>query len=73
MEIKAFLLEDLDAARVETIGAKIEQIEGVKEVEFETKETALEKYKEQLGDNSSLLEGWKERTTLPQLVYSQGG
>jgi cell division transport system permease protein len=57
VEIKAFLLEDLDAARVETIGAKIEQIEGVKEVEFETKETALEKYKEQLGDNSSLLEG----------------
>jgi cell division transport system permease protein len=57
VEIKAFLEEGLDSARVETIGSRIAQIEGVKEMEFETKETALEKYREQLGNNDSLLEG----------------
>ncbi|MDD2573524.1 MAG: permease-like cell division protein FtsX, partial [Firmicutes bacterium] len=33
------------------------QIQGVTEIDFETKETALEKYREQLGNNDSLLEG----------------
>lgn len=57
VEIKAFLEEELDSAQVETIGEKISQIQGVTEIDFETKETALEKYREQLGNNDSLLEG----------------
>jgi len=57
VEIKAFLEEELDSAQVETIGEKIRQIQGVTEIDFETKETALEKYREQLGNNDSLLEG----------------
>ena len=67
VEIKAFLEEELDSAQVETIGDRIAQIEGVKEIEFETKETALEKYREQLGSNSSLLEGLEGETILSQV------
>jgi cell division transport system permease protein len=57
VEIKAFLEEKLDSSRIETIGEKIGQIQGVREIDFETKEMALIKYREQLGDNDSLLEG----------------
>lgn len=57
VEIKAFLEEELDSVRVGTIGEKIRQIQDIKEVSFETKEMALEKYKEQLGNKDGLLEG----------------
>lgn len=57
VEIKAFLEEELDSSQVDTIGQRIEKIQGVTEVDFETKEMALLKWKEQLGDNDSLLEG----------------
>lgn len=66
VEIKAFLVDNLDSSRVETIGARIRQMEGVKEITFETKEEALEKYKEQLGSNKNLLEGLEgENNPLP--------
>ncbi len=57
VEIKAFLEEDLGPSQINAIGEKISQIQGVKGTEFETKEVALQKYKEQLGDKDSLLEG----------------
>ena len=65
VEIKAFLEEELDSSQVETIGERIRQIQGVTEIDFETKETALEKYKEQLGNQDSLLEGWRENNPFP--------
>jgi len=57
VEIKAFLEEELDSSQVQTIGERIARVQGVKEIDFETKEMALRKYREQLGDDGSLLEG----------------
>lgn len=57
VEIKAFLKNDLTTSDVNTIGKKIEQVYGIKNITFESKEEALQKYKEKLGDNSDLLEG----------------
>src|SRR5690606_12030625 len=57
IEIKAFLEEDLASSQVEKIGSRIEQVKGIKEIDFETKEMALSKWKKQLGDNENLLEG----------------
>lgn len=57
VEIKAFLEEELDSSQVQTIGERIARVQGVKEIDFETKEMALQKYREQLGDDGSLLEG----------------
>ncbi len=57
VEIKAFLEEEVDSSQVTLIESRIRQIYGVKDIAFETKEQALEKYKEQLGNNHSLLEG----------------
>lgn len=57
IEIKAFLEEDMEPVQISAIGEKIRQRQGVKEIEFETKEMALQKYKEQLGNKDSLLEG----------------
>lgn len=57
VEIKVFLLEGLTTSDINSIGAKIEGISGVKEIIFESKEEALKKYKKQLGDKGELLEG----------------
>jgi len=66
VEIKVFLIDELDSSQVETIGAKIKQLEGIKEITFESKEQALEKYKKQLGNNNNLLEGLEgENNPLP--------
>lgn len=66
VEIKVFLLDELESSQVETIGAKIRQLEGIKEITFESKEQALEKYKGQLGNNNNLLEGLEgENNPLP--------
>ncbi len=57
VEIKAFLEEGLAPAQVSGIRNRIENINGVKSVAFESKEEALQKYKERLGNNADLLEG----------------
>jgi len=57
VEIKAFLEEGLNSDDLDAIGKKIEGISGVKNLVFESKEDALEKYREKLGNNSDLLEG----------------
>lgn len=66
VEIKVFLQEGLTTSDINSIGAKIEGISGVKEIIFESKEEALKKYKKQLGDKGELLEGLEgENNPLP--------
>ena len=54
--ITVYLADDVEVEQVDEIGESIFRLEGVKEISFETKEDALEKYKEEWGDNAFLLE-----------------
>jgi len=66
MEIKAFLKDDLTTADIDRIGNEIKNMEGVKEVIFESKQEALENFKKQLGDRQDLLAGLEKNNPMPQ-------
>ncbi|BEP28456.1 permease-like cell division protein FtsX [Helicovermis profundi] len=55
--INIYLSDNLTLDDVNTIGDEIYKLEGVKDITFETKEQALEKYKVEWGDNGYLLDG----------------
>ncbi|MGB3366372.1 MAG: permease-like cell division protein FtsX [Acidaminobacteraceae bacterium] len=55
--ITVYLLDDVEVDQVDVIGEEIFRLEGVKEISFETKEDALEKYKKDWGENAYLLDG----------------
>lgn len=59
VEIQVFLKDDIDNAQQENIGQELKQISGVKDIEFEDKADALEKFTEQISDdNNSLLNNY---------------
>lgn len=62
--ITVYLLDDVEVEQVDLIGESIFRLEGVKEISFETKEEALEKYKKEWGDSAYLLDGL-ENNPLP--------
>lgn len=66
MEIKAFLKDDLTTADIDRIGNEIKNMEGVKEVTFESKQEALENFRKQLGDRQDLLAGLEINNPMPQ-------
>lgn len=55
--VTVYLLDDIELEQVDVIGEAIFRLEGVKEISFETKEAALEKYKNEWGDSAYLLDG----------------
>jgi len=55
--IQIFLIDDIDTGEIASFKRKIENIDGVKDVVFESKEMAMEKFKERWGDEAHLLEG----------------
>ena len=63
-EIKVFIDENVSDWKLEEIGRKINQIPFVNKCILETKEQALENYKEQLGDRAVLLEGLEDDNPL---------
>ncbi|MVX63692.1 FtsX-like permease family protein [Clostridium chromiireducens] len=59
IEIKAFLKDEISSEEQENIGQELKVISGVKDIEFEDKAKALEKFSEQISeDNSSLLDNY---------------
>ena len=59
IEIQVFLKDDIDNSQQENIGQELKQISGVKDIEFEDKADALEKFTEQISDdNNSLLNNY---------------
>jgi Cell division protein len=59
IEIKAFLKDEISSEEQENIGQELKVISGVKDIEFEDKAKALEKFSKQISeDNSSLLDNY---------------
>jgi len=65
--IQAYLVDELPAEEIDSIMKKIEAIEGVSEVKYESKSDALTKMKSQWEDNGYLLDGLEENP-LPSSV-----
>ncbi len=66
VEIKAYLSDDITSTEQDNVKNILTSIEGVKEVIYESKEEAFEKFKERLGENNSILKGFSEsRNPLP--------
>jgi len=66
VEIKAYLEENITTTEQSNIESIINDVEGVKEVYYETKEEAFEHFKERLGEDNSILTGFSEdRNPLP--------
>jgi cell division transport system permease protein len=59
IEVKVFLEDNLNSTQQENIGQELKKISGVKDIKFEDKADALNKFTEQLSENdSSLLNGY---------------
>lgn len=56
--IEVYLEEDIDSLEIISIGNEIENLQGVKLVNYKTKESALEEYKKEWGEDGYLLEGF---------------
>lgn len=65
IEIKAFLKTDLTTMKEKGIKKEIKEISGVKEIDYESKEQALEKFKKQLGEKKDLANGLELDNPLP--------
>lgn len=65
IEIKAFLKTDLTTMKEKSIKTDIKEISGVKEIDYESKEQALDKFKKQLGEKKNLANGLELDNPLP--------
>lgn len=61
VEIKVFLKDDIKLAEQKAIESELRNISGVKEVTHESKDEALQKFREQLKDNATILKGYDEK------------
>lgn len=66
IEIKAYLNKDISGAKKDEIKSEIENLSHVEKIEFETKEKALENMKNQLGEDSNLVDGLENKNPLPE-------
>jgi cell division transport system permease protein len=65
IEIKAFLKDEVTTLKLQKIENAIEDIPAVREVNFESKDEALENFKKQLGDNEELASGLEMENPIP--------
>lgn len=67
LEVSVFLKEDASTSDKENIQKTITSIQGVTKIGFVTKDEALEKWKDQLGEeNQDLVQGFDEKNPLPE-------
>lgn len=67
LEVSVFLKEDASTSDKENIQKTITNIQGVTKIGFVTKDEALEKWKDQLGEeNQDLVQGFDEKNPLPE-------
>ncbi|HZX21878.1 MAG TPA: permease-like cell division protein FtsX [Clostridia bacterium] len=69
-KIQVYLSDDLSIEEINNVGKQIEAINGISGVIYESKEEALERYKESWGEEGYLLEGL-EKNTLPNSYIIQ--
>jgi cell division transport system permease protein len=66
VEVKVYLKDDITSKQKDAIKNKIESIDGIVNLDYETKQEAVDKFKTQLGEqNESLVEGLKKDNPLP--------
>lgn len=65
VQINVYLKEDLSEQKMEDIGQKIKKLSGVEEIKFISKKEAMERFKERLGDQQTLLTALGESNPLP--------
>src|SRR5690606_23715034 len=66
LEVTVFLEKDVKDSDIKSIEKTIKSWEGVNEIEFVSKASALTKWKEELGDKAYLLDGYEgEENPLP--------
>lgn len=61
IEVKIFLKDDITMMQQRDIETKLRSTSGVKDVEFETKDQAIKKLREQFKDNAAILSGYDEK------------
>ena len=65
IEVKVYMNKDISITEKNQLREKLSSSAGVKEVVFESKEQALQNAKKQLGEYSSVLEGYEDATKNP--------
>jgi cell division transport system permease protein len=66
VEIKAYLVDEITSQEQSNVESILKGVEGVKEITYESKEEAFEKFKERLGEDNAILAGFSEdRNPLP--------
>lgn len=65
VQINVYLEDSVDREQARDIEGDLKELEGVQAVTFVTKDEAMEKFKERLGDQKTLLEALDETNPLP--------
>ena len=65
VQINVYLQEDLEKDQIEEIGSKIKQLPGIEKITFVPKKEAMERFKERLGNQQTLLTALGESNPLP--------
>ncbi|SHE69966.1 permease-like cell division protein FtsX [Clostridium fallax] len=66
VEIKVFLKDDISVMDQRQLEVKLREMDGVKDVNYESKEQAMDNFKKQLNGYESILEGYgKDKNPLP--------
>ncbi len=65
VQINVYLKDELSDKKMEDIGQKIKKLPGVEEIKFVSKKEAMERFKERLGDQQTLLTALGESNPLP--------
>jgi cell division transport system permease protein len=65
VQINVYLKDELSEKKMEDIGQKIKKLPGVEEIKFVSKKEAMERFKERLGDQQTLLTALGESNPLP--------
>jgi cell division transport system permease protein len=65
LEIRVFLKEGLSDEKVGMLKSKIKTLPGIKDIKYESKGTALNKFKKQLGEKKELLMGLESDNPMP--------
>ncbi|MBV7271595.1 ABC transporter permease [Clostridiaceae bacterium UIB06] len=66
VEVKVFLKDNITTPQQKSLESKIKAVNGVVDVQFESKAQAMDKFKKQLGDqNKSLVDGLEKDNPMP--------
>lgn len=65
VQINVYLLDKVDRKQTRDIEKDLKEIEGVESVGFVTKDEAMERFKDRLGDQKTLLDALEETNPLP--------